>query len=403
VLSSAQQPWIIEASVCCVWDAAGPVSSNGVVLRALVAAKASVRAPFLWLPPVNFLRKSTDQSNVASVKFFLRQLQTTVISISDPPEMASAGFIESSFNRHPASDGVSLATGSSAVIFQFDPVMQKYVALQSFSCTALVLSASSKIDGFSLSASTQVVSTVCEQANPIFAQQPSDVAYGAVAVPLSASLFFYTTSTALSNLRFFVLSQPRSVVLQPGLVQVGDACSSNSPVAASAAFIACLRVAVTWTPTIEDVGDSALSILTYATDVFTGNVVIGDVASVILHVAPAPTPSITFDESSSLNIPVRLNELISVDLRSSNFGVITPTKPLPTNAALVPAKSSLSVFLFRPLPFQGSLLQEFCFQQSHSNTTVTSCLHVQLDAAPSEVSLSPSAADHCAAVHLARC
>ena len=379
-LSVSQQPWIVEAGVCCVWDASGPTSSNGVVIRALVVAKASLASPFLWLPPINFLRKGSLPGQRGYVKYYTRLLKPAVISVSDPAGMASAGFIESSFNRHPVPDGVSLAVGSNSVVFQFDAASQKYLALASFACTSLVLSASARIDLLSLSISSQVVSTVCEGVNPIFAAtSTSDVSYEAIAVPSAASLLLFTTSPALSNLQFFVLSQPQSLLLLPGPVQVGDACRSVSVTAiATTAFIACLRITVKWTPAIEDVGESALSILTYSTDTSTGNVVVGDVASVALFVAPPVTPSITFDESSTLTIPVRLNELIAIDLRSSSDELISPTKPLPTNAALVSNQGSLFIFLFRPLPFQGSDFETFCFQQSHSNLTVTSCLNVRV-------------------------
>ena len=379
VLSLSQQPWIVEAGVCCVWDATGPTSSNGVVIRALIVAKASLAAPFLWLPPINFLRKGSQQGQTASVHYNTRPLQPAVISISDPAGMASAGFIESSFNRHPLPNGISLASASNSVVFQFDAASRNYLALASFTCTSLVLSASSRIDLLSLSISSQVVSTVCDGVNPIFAAMPiSDGSHEAIAVPSAASLAFFTTSPALSKLQFFVLSQPPSLLLLPGPLRVGDACRSVSDAAIATAFIACMRIAVKWTPSIEDVGDSVLSVLTYSTDVSTGNVVVGDVASVALYVAPPVTPSITFDESSTLTIPVRLNELVAIDLRSSSSGLISPTKPLPTNAALLSTQASLSVFIFRPLPLQGGNFETFCFQQSHSNLTVTSCLHVRL-------------------------
>ena len=378
-LSASQQPWIAEASLCCVWDATGPVSSNGVVLRALVIAKASLAAPFLWLPPINFLRTGSNQQQSAAVRYYSRQLQSSVISISDPAGMANSGFIESSFNRHPVPKGVSLAADSSAVVFQFDPALQKYAAFASFTCTSLVLSASLRVDVLALSVSSQVVSTVCEGVNPIFAETPArDLSHEAIAVPSTASLAFFTTSSALSNLRFFVLAQPPSLLLLPGPLQVGQSCRSLSSSFDAAAFVACMRIAARWTPAVDDVGDSVLSVLTYSVDALTGSAVLGDVVSVLLYVAPPVAPSITFDESSSLTLAVRLNELVSVDLRSSSVEPITLTKPLPTNAALVINKVSHSVFLFRPLPLQGSLVQTFCFQQSHSNLTVTSCLLVRI-------------------------
>lgn len=401
VLSASQQPWIAEARLCCVWDATGPISSNGVVLRALVIAKASLAAPVLWLPPINFLRKGSNQQQ--SVKYYTRKLQSSAISISDPAGMTKAGLIESSFNRHPIPDGVLLAADSNSVVFLFDPVLLKHTALAAHTCASLVLSASSIVDVLSLSVSSQVVSTVCEGVNPIFAHTPAnDVSYEAISVPSTSSLAIFTTSPSLANLRFIVLSQPQSLMLLSGPVQVGDACRSLSDSIATSAFIACLRISVRWTPSVEDLGDSVLSILAYSSDVVTGAVVLGDVASMILYVASSMAPSITFDESSALSIPVRLNELVSIDLRSSSVAPITATKPLPNNAALVSTKASLSMFFFRPLPLQGSHLETFCFQQSHSNTTVTSCLYVRrfLDVFGFSLTLWP---DHRVTVHLAHC
>jgi hypothetical protein len=407
VLSASQQPWIAEASVCCVWGATGPISSNGVVLRALVVAKASLAAPFLWLPPINFIRKGSNQHQESSVRYYTRPQQSTAISLSDPAAMADSGFTESSFNRHPMPDGIALAADSNSVFFQFDPASQKYTAFASSTCTSLVLSASSS--ALSLTTSSQVVSTVCVGANPIFADKRAiGVSYEAIAVPSSASLAFFTTSPALSNLQFFVLSQPKSLLLLPAPAQVGDACRSLSSSIVQSDFIACLRITVRWTPAIEDVGDTALSVLIYSTDLLTGSVVIGDAASLVLFVAPPVAPSITFDESSALSIPVRLNELIAIDLRSSSAGSITPTKQLPTNAALVAIQASHSVFLFRPSPLQGSNVETFCFQQSHSNVTVTSCLHVRAVIILRFnifflISLSHSYSDQRVAVCVARC
>jgi hypothetical protein len=379
VVSATQQPWIAEASVCCLWDATGPISSNGVVLRALVIAKASLAAPYLWLPPISFLRKGSNQQLGAFVKYYVRPLQSSVINISDPVGMVYSGFIESSFNRHPIPQGVSLAADRSSVIFEFDSALQKYTAFASFACASLVLSASSRVDVRALSISSQVVSTVCEGFNPIFADSAArDISYEAIAVPSVASLSFFTTSSALSNLRFFVLSQPQSLLLLPEPVQFAQACRSFSNGNNAAAAVACMSIAVRWTPAVGDVGDSVLSILTYSADTLTGSTVLGDVVSVLLYVPPPVAPSITFDESSSLTLPVRLNELVTVDLRSSSVEPIIPTKPLPNNAALVSNKVSHSVFLFRPLPLQGSLIETFCFQQSHSNLTVTSCLLVRI-------------------------
>jgi hypothetical protein len=376
VTSVSQQPWIAEASLCCVWDATGPMSSNGVVLRALVVAKSSLASPFLWLPPINFIRKGSNQQQSPSVRFYTRL--SSAISLSDPAGMANAGFTESSFNRHPMPDGVALATDSNSVVFQFDPASQKSIAFASFACTSLVLSASASIGTPSLAISSQVVSTVCDGVNPIFSSAlQNGISYEDIAVPSTSSLAFFTTSPALSSLRFFVLSQPKSLVLLPESVQVGDACRSVANDIVIAAFVACLRINVRWTPAIEDVGDVALSILTYSTDVLTGGVVLGDVVSLLLAVLPPVAPSITFDASSTLTIPVRLNELVAIDLRSSSVGVIISTKPLPTNAALVAARPSHSVFFFRASPLQGSSLETFCFQQSQSNLSVTSCLHVR--------------------------
>jgi hypothetical protein len=390
VVSATQQPWIAEASLCCLWDATGPISSNGVVLRALVVAKASLAAPFLWLPPINFLRKSSNQQMGDFVKYYSRPSQSSVISISDPVGMVNAGFIESSFNKHPIPQGVSLSANRSSVVFQFDQELQKYTAFASFTCTSLVLSATSRVDFQALSISSQVVSTVCEGTNPIFADRTSrDILYESIAIPSVASLAFFTTSSSLTNLRLFVLSKPQSLLLLPESLHFGHACRSLLNDVNAAASIACMRIAVRWTPTVDDVGDSVLSILTYSADALTGSTVLGDVVSVLLYVAPPVAPSITFDESSTLSLPVRLNELVAVDLRSSSLEPITPTKPLPNNAALVSNKVSHSVFLFRPLPLQGSLVEMFCFQQSHSNLTVTSCLHVRASMAhESEISLT---------------
>lgn len=381
-LSPSQQPWIAEANLCCVLGAAsatGPSSSRGIVLRALVVAKLSLSAPFLWLPPVSFVRKGSNQQQSAAVAYYTRKQHSSVITLSDPVDMAASGFIESSFNKHPLPDGISLAADANAVVFQFDSALQKFTAFSSAACTSLVLSASSRIDLLSLSISSQVVSTVCEGTNPIFAHTTARaVSYEAIAVPSAVSLSFFTTSPSLSNLRFSVLSQPKSLLLLPGPVQVGDECRSLSSSITASAFVSCMRIAVKWIPSLEDVGDTALSILTFSTDVLTGSVVIGDAVSLVLYVAPPVAPSITFDESSTLSIPVRLNELVTVDLRSSAVGAITSTKPLPRNAALLSTQASHSVFAFRPSPLQGSLSETFCFQQSHSNLTVTSCLYVRV-------------------------